>query len=129
MYAIECFTVIDNWHHISKRNDISGKNTKFSPFAVVSIYLFSMRDGQTRRTMRMMYYSSIFFLFCYSCNSCDSLFTSLMLLEHHKEEFEHWSDDELGRGICCRQNRCNDYFTDTESFSSEAESEDLERLL
>jgi hypothetical protein len=24
------------------------------------------------------------------CSGCDSLFPSLMLLEHHKEEFEHW---------------------------------------
>lgn len=72
------------------------------------------------------------FIFCHSCNSCggcDSLFPSLMLLEHHKEEFEHWSDDEINRRVCCRRNRGDDYFTDTDSFTSEAESEDLERLL
>ncbi|XP_059217504.1 dermokine [Stomoxys calcitrans] len=65
----------------------------------------------------------------FGCGGCDSLFPSLMLLEHHKEEFEHWSDDEISRRICCRRNRGDDYFTDTDSFTSEAESEDLERLL
>ncbi|GBP52623.1 hypothetical protein EVAR_35813_1 [Eumeta japonica] len=28
----------------------------------------------------------------HSCGACDSLFPSLMALEHHKEEFQHWSD-------------------------------------
>ncbi|XP_036348030.1 uncharacterized protein LOC118757426 [Rhagoletis pomonella] len=65
----------------------------------------------------------------FGCSACDSLFPSLMILEHHKEEFEHWSDDEISRRICCRRNRGEDYFTDTDSFTSEAESEDLERLL
>ncbi|XP_017065645.1 uncharacterized protein LOC108104213 [Drosophila eugracilis] len=66
----------------------------------------------------------------FGCSGCDSLFPSLMLLEHHKEEFEHWSDEEMGRRVCCRRNRCDDdYFTDTDSFISDAESEDLERLL
>ncbi|XP_037805637.1 uncharacterized protein LOC119599815 [Lucilia sericata] len=65
----------------------------------------------------------------FGCGGCDSLFPSLMLLEHHKEEFEHWSDDEINRRVCCRRNRGDDYFTDTDSFTSEAESEDLERLL
>uniref|UniRef100_A0A1A9WZ12 C2H2-type domain-containing protein n=1 Tax=Glossina brevipalpis TaxID=37001 RepID=A0A1A9WZ12_9MUSC len=65
----------------------------------------------------------------FGCNGCDSLFPSLMLLEHHKEEFEHWSDEEINRRVCCRRNRSDDYFTDTDSFTSEAESEDLERLL
>lgn len=53
-----------------------------------------------------------------------------MLLEHHKEEFEHWSDleDDTGRPPCCRRNRGDD-FTDTDSITSDAESEDLERLL
>lgn len=65
------------------------------------------------------------------CSGCDTLFPSLMLLEHHKEEFEHWSDDGDdddydNRPSCCR--RRGD-FTDTDSFSSDAESEDLERLL
>lgn len=54
-----------------------------------------------------------------------------MLLEHHKEEFEHWSDGDDddyydSRPACCRR---RDDFTDTDSFSSDAESEDLERLL
>ncbi|KAL5284269.1 hypothetical protein ACFFRR_006510 [Megaselia abdita] len=66
----------------------------------------------------------------FGCTGCDSLFPSLMLLEHHKEEFEHWSEDEGHfRGHCCRRNRDDFYFTDTDSFTSEAESEDLERLL
>ncbi|XP_030369366.1 uncharacterized protein LOC115620314 [Scaptodrosophila lebanonensis] len=64
----------------------------------------------------------------FGCDGCDSLFPSQMLLEHHKEEFEHWSDDEATRSICCRRNR-DDYFTDTDSYTSEAESEDQERLL
>ena len=33
----------------------------------------------------------IFFL---RCDACDNLFNSLMDLEHHKEELNHWSDDE-----------------------------------
>lgn len=67
----------------------------------------------------------------YSCSGCDSLFSSLMLLEHHKEEFEHWSDYEDDRRLpCCRRNRRDeDDYTDTESGTSDAESEDLERLL
>lgn len=71
----------------------------------------------------------MFTLFC-RCSGCDTLFPSLMLLEHHKEEFEHWSDDDddLNRPPCCRRNRGDDY-TDTDSFTSDAESEDLERLL
>lgn len=66
----------------------------------------------------------------YRCSGCDSLFPSLMLLEHHKEEFEHWSDvdDDHIRPPCCRRNRGDDY-TDSDSFTSDAESEDLERLL
>ena len=32
--------------------------------------------------------------FFFSCNSCDSLFNTLMSLEHHKELYEHWSDDD-----------------------------------
>uniref|UniRef100_A0A182KI73 Uncharacterized protein n=1 Tax=Anopheles christyi TaxID=43041 RepID=A0A182KI73_9DIPT len=54
-----------------------------------------------------------------------------MLLEHHKEEFEHWSDYEDDRRLpCCRRNRRDeDDYTDTGSGSSDAESEDLERLL
>ncbi|XP_053968870.1 uncharacterized protein LOC128870269 [Anastrepha ludens] len=65
----------------------------------------------------------------FGCSACDSLFPSLMILEHHKEEFEHWSDDEISQRVCCRRNRGDDYFTDTDSFTSEAESEDMERLL
>ncbi|XP_059619773.1 zinc finger protein 646 [Phlebotomus argentipes] len=66
----------------------------------------------------------------FGCSGCDSLFPSLMLLEHHKEEFEHWSDmeDENRRYPCCRRNRGEEY-SDTETGTSDAESEDLERLL
>lgn len=74
--------------------------------------------------------SSLFFSF-FSCSGCDSLFSSLMLLEHHKEEFEHWSDveDENRRMACCNRRLRRDEFTDSESGTSDAESEDLERLL
>ncbi|XP_053698245.1 uncharacterized protein LOC128745240 [Sabethes cyaneus] len=66
----------------------------------------------------------------FGCSGCDSLFPSLMLLEHHKEEFEHWSDfEDDGRLPCCRRNRRDDDYTDTETGTSDAESEDLERLL
>lgn len=34
-----------------------------------------------------------FFLFRCRCSICECLFDSLMLLEHHKEESEHWSDE------------------------------------
>lgn len=50
-----------------------------------------------------------------------------MLLEHHKEEYEHWSDSDEYQS-CCHQNRRDDY-TDSETCTSDAESEDLERLL
>uniref|UniRef100_A0A182FIW6 Uncharacterized protein n=1 Tax=Anopheles albimanus TaxID=7167 RepID=A0A182FIW6_ANOAL len=65
------------------------------------------------------------------CSGCDSLFPTLMLLEHHKEEFEHWSDYEDNERLpCCRRNRLDDEdYTDTETATSDAESEDLERLL
>ncbi|XP_062545484.1 transcription factor mef2A [Armigeres subalbatus] len=66
----------------------------------------------------------------FGCSGCDSLFPSLMLLEHHKEEFEHWSDfEDDGRLPCCRRNRRDDDYTDTDTGTSDAESEDLERLL
>ncbi|KAL7022643.1 hypothetical protein ACKWTF_012326 [Chironomus riparius] len=66
----------------------------------------------------------------FGCNACDTLFPSLMLLEHHKEEYEHWSDSEEYHGPCCRHNRRDDFeFSDTDSCTSDAESEDLERLL
>lgn len=54
-----------------------------------------------------------------------------MMLEHHKEEFEHWSDgeEETRRMPCCRRNRIDDEFTDTDTVTSDAESEDMERLL
>ena len=35
-----------------------------------------------------------FFLQFSRCNTCDSLFNTLMSLEHHKELYEHWSDDD-----------------------------------
>ncbi|KAF4519839.1 hypothetical protein B566_EDAN006853 [Ephemera danica] len=57
-----------------------------------------------------------------SCSACDSLFPSLMALEHHKEEFEHWSsgDDIISGG------------SDTEEDSADldpSEAEERERLL
>ncbi|KAG5670442.1 hypothetical protein PVAND_000706 [Polypedilum vanderplanki] len=66
----------------------------------------------------------------FGCNACDTLYPSLMLLEHHKEEYEHWSDNEEFQNPCCRHNRRNDFeYSDSESCTSDAESEDLERLL
>lgn len=53
------------------------------------------------------------------CSACDSLFSSLMALEHHKEEFEHWSGDE-------------DSCTDTDDDDGDDDmivSEECERLL
>ncbi|XP_070505609.1 5'-AMP-activated serine/threonine-protein kinase catalytic subunit alpha-like [Chironomus tepperi] len=65
----------------------------------------------------------------FGCGGCDTLFPSLMLLEHHKEEYEHWSDSEEYQS-CCRRNRRDDCdFSDSETCTSDAESEDLERLL
>ena len=32
--------------------------------------------------------------FIFSCTVCESLFNTVMDLEHHKEELEHWSDDD-----------------------------------
>lgn len=53
-----------------------------------------------------------------------------MLLEHHKEEYEHWSDSEEYPQPCCQRNRRDEFdFSDSEAFTSDAESEDLERLL
>lgn len=76
----------------------------------------------------IIFFSVVSFQYAFSCSGCDTLFPSLMLLEHHKEEFEHWSDDDDDdRPPCCRRNR--DDYTDTDSFTSDAESEDLERLL
>jgi hypothetical protein len=53
------------------------------------------------------------------CSACDSLFPSLMALEHHKEEFEHWSADESAGN------------TDSGDETSDATvtSEEMERLL
>lgn len=39
--------------------------------------------------------SILMFLYLFSrCSACDSIFPSLMSLEHHKEEFEHWSEED-----------------------------------
>lgn len=66
----------------------------------------------------------------FGCSGCDTLFPSLMLLEHHKEEYEHWSDSEEYQRPCCRRNRRDDFdYSDSETCTSDAESEDLERLL
>lgn len=137
MYATEPFIVIGNWHHISKRNDILGL------YLTTQFIIIIFHNTHTHKLCRVVAFIyecfsfSIFLLsiefdykYKYRCSGCDTLFPSLMLLEHHKEEFEHWSDDEddQTRPPCCRRNRDDDY-TDTDSFTSEAESEDLERLL
>lgn len=70
------------------------------------------------------------YIFYFRCSGCDTLFTSQMLLEHHKEEYEHWSDSEEYQKPCCRRNRRDDFdYSDSETYTSDAESEDLERLL
>ncbi|XP_057659667.1 uncharacterized protein LOC130895980 isoform X2 [Diorhabda carinulata] len=51
----------------------------------------------------------------FGCSACDNIFPSLMSLEHHKDEFEHWSDEE-------------DYLTDSEE-EDESVSEECERLI
>lgn len=53
------------------------------------------------------------------CSACDSLFPSLMALEHHKEEFEHWSGDESIGNTESGNETSDDTVT----------SEELERLL
>lgn len=76
-------------------------------------------------------HSSVYIVcsFHYRCGGCDTLFPSLMLLEHHKEEYEHWSDSDEYQS-CCRRNRRDDCdYSDSETCTSDAESEDLERLL
>ena len=32
--------------------------------------------------------------FFFRCNACDSLFSTYHSLEHHKELYEHWSDED-----------------------------------
>lgn len=54
----------------------------------------------------------------FRCGACDSLFPSLMALEHHKEEFEHWSGDENAISPNSQSEE-----------SSEETSEEMERLL
>ncbi|XP_019874906.1 uncharacterized protein LOC109602904 [Aethina tumida] len=53
----------------------------------------------------------------FGCTACDSLYPSLMALEHHKEEFEHWSGDE------------DDICTDSDEDDDTVISEECERLL
>ena len=36
----------------------------------------------------------MFVVFCARCSACDTLFNSLMDLEHHKEALGHWSDED-----------------------------------
>jgi hypothetical protein len=64
-------------------------------------------------------------LYCvFRCSSCDSLFSSLIGLEHHKEEFEHWSgeeEDDLGN-----DQRIRNTFQDS---SDESETSELDRLI
>lgn len=33
-------------------------------------------------------------LYVRRCNACDSLFSTVMSLEHHKDLYDHWSDEE-----------------------------------
>lgn len=156
MYAIELFIVTVNWRHINRRNGISGRSTQLSYLSLslllillgLSLLLLSFWYNCTGKRNCVLtfclqcskwpYFSLLSFSISFSlsllvfdhcsCSGCDTLFPSLMLLEHHKEEFEHWSDeDDDDRPPCCRRNR--DDYTDTDSFTSEAESEDLERLL
>jgi hypothetical protein len=69
------------------------------------------------------FYYNIKLIHCYKyvfrCSACDSLFPSLMALEHHKEEFEHWSGDES----------IGNTESDDESSDDTVTSEELERLL
>ena len=52
--------------------------------------------------MRRSFHITLYFLrvlnclsvYLASCSSCDTLFNSLMDLEHHKEALAHWSDDD-----------------------------------
>lgn len=53
----------------------------------------------------------------FRCSACDSLFPSLMALEHHKEEFEHWSEED---------DICTD---DSDEGDDTVISEECERLL
>lgn len=56
--------------------------------------------------------------FFFRCSACDSIFPSLMSLEHHKEEFEHWSDED------------DDILTESEDDEDDTIiSEECERLL
>lgn len=89
-------------------------------------FFFSRLHARVIRTT----FNKFSFLFFNSCSACDTLFPSLMLLEHHKEEYEHWDETEEFHGPCCRHNRRDDFdFSDSETCTSDAESEDLERLL
>lgn len=148
-YATEPSTVTDNWHRISRRSGTLGLYyTSISSISIDSnhsltqsvhmctIYELVVWGTVIHPTLGdnllkyVFFFQFIFHFGANSCSGCDTLFPSLMLLEHHKEEFEHWSDDEddANRPPCCRRNRDDDY-TDTDSFTSDAESEDLERLL
>ena len=33
-------------------------------------------------------------IYIFRCNTCDSLFSTNMSLEHHKDLYDHWSDDD-----------------------------------
>ncbi|XP_063227241.1 dnaJ homolog subfamily C member 21 [Bacillus rossius redtenbacheri] len=57
----------------------------------------------------------------FGCSACDSLFPSLMALEHHKEEFDHWSGDE---SLGDHSESDHDEYSD-----GMATSEEMERLL
>jgi hypothetical protein len=40
-------------------------------------------------------YSKLILFSPFSCPECDRRFNSQMLLEYHKEDFGHWSDDDF----------------------------------
>ena len=37
----------------------------------------------------------IFLWLLFRCSACDQRFQSEILLEYHKEEYDHWSEDDL----------------------------------
>lgn len=63
------------------------------------------------------------------CGGCDTLFGDIVHLDHHKDEYEHWSEGDDAHLPCCQRNRRIEFeFSDSDS-DSEAQSEDLERLI
>lgn len=81
----------------------------------------------------------------YRCSACDTLFPSIMQLEHHKEEFDHWSDTETSALTCHHHHHhcyhhhhhsdhhCHEDDDDDDDFDDEdsylESGEEMERLL